>query len=210
MEWKSHPVVVSGIQHHCIFQLKINICKCKWLLREKAKLVRKLASALTIPLITKMWNWYDSLQRFLVRCLSQRVLLLKDEALFRVSVKVLVVNNIAIMRTYLLFSLMLNPLSLKYLLTIILGFLWGVSSTEVSQVWSCLMQRDQNKNFTNYILSWYQINKFFYQQFEFNVDLSWLITSLGKKCLAELIICAIYDQLMKLLLRPINSSVTKQ
>ena len=68
-----------------------------------------------------------------------------------------------------------------------------------SQVWSCLMRRDQNKNVINDISSWYQINGFFISNLNLTLILADLIfKQIEAIWLAELIISAIYDQLMKL------------
>ena len=61
------------------------------------------------------------------------------------------------------------------------------------------MQRDQNKNVTNYIGSWYQINGFFISNLNLTLILADHIFKQNEAMsLAELIISAIYDQLMKL------------
>ena len=83
--------------------------------------------------------------------------------------------------------------------------------TEVSQAWSCLMQRDQNKNVTNYLVSWNQNNEFFISNLNLMLILADHIFKQNEAMwLTELIISAIYDQLMKLkflsylILRPIK------
>ena len=71
--------------------------------------------------------------------------------------------------------------------------------TAGSQAWSCLMRRDQNKNVINDISSWYQINGFFISNLNLTLILADLIfKQIEAIWLAELIISAIYDQLMKL------------
>ena len=70
--------------------------------------------------------------------------------------------------------------------------------TEVSEAWSCMMWRDQNKNVANYIVSWYQINQFFISNLNFVLILvDHILRQNETMWLAELIISAIYDQLMK-------------
>ena len=79
------------------------------------------------------------------------------------------------------------------------------------------MLRDQNRNVINDTTSWYQINGLSISNLNLTLILADLIfKQIEAICLAELIISAIYDQLMKLnflsliFLRPINSCVTSQ